>query len=64
MNRPTFFEGALVALRRGLKIDPEHVGLQRIKQELMQGERRGIGPGGRHAGIIKQLLARLIGHSR
>ena len=63
-HRLGFKEGALMALRRGLKIDPEHVGLQRIKQELVQGERCGIGPGGRHAGIIKQLLARLIGHSR
>ena len=63
-HRLGFKEGALMALRRGLKIDPQHAGLQQLQQEIAQGERRGIGTDGKLDGIVKQLLGRLLGYSR
>ncbi len=63
-HRLGFRESAMMALRRGLKTDPEHAGLQHLQQEFLQGERRSFNPGGKLDGVIKQLLARLLGHSR
>ncbi len=63
-HRLGFRESATMALRRGLKIDPEHAGLQRLQQEFLQGERRSFNPGGKLDGVIKQLLARLMKRGR
>ena len=62
-RRLDFYESALMALRRGLKIDPEHAGLQRLQRELAQ-KRRGALPGVKSDNIVKQLLGRLLGRSR
>ena len=63
-HRLGFRESATMALRRGLKIDPAHAGLQHLQQEFLQGEWRSFNPGSKLDGVIKQLLARLLGHSR
>lgn len=62
--RLDFREGALRALRRGLRIDPDHAGLLRLKQKLSQRLRRGHVPGLKSDNIVKQLLGRLLGRSR
>jgi hypothetical protein len=61
-HRLDFRESALVALRRGLRIDPGHTGLLRLQQEILPGERRVRQSGS--DGIVKQLLGRIMGHSR
>lgn len=63
-HRLGFHESALMALRRGLNIEPDHTGLQRLKQELSRRERRGANPGMKSDNIVRQLLKRLLGHSR
>jgi tetratricopeptide (TPR) repeat protein len=60
-QRLGFRESALMALRRGLNIKPDHAGLLRLKQECSRrGARRGMKPDN----IVRQLLTRILGHSR
>ena len=62
-RRLGFYESALVALWRGLRIDPDHAGLQRLQRELAQ-KRRGALRGVKPDKIVKQLLGRLLGRFR
>lgn len=58
-HRLSFHESALMALRRGLNIDPDHAGLRRLKQELSRRERRGAIPGN----VVGRLVGKLLGRS-
>jgi tetratricopeptide (TPR) repeat protein len=60
-HRLGFHESALMALRRGLNIDPEHAGLQRLQRELSRGEQRI--PGFNVDSIVSRLLGKLLGRS-
>ena len=62
-QRLSFREGALMALRRGLHIDPEHAGLQRLKRELSRSERRGAISGFRSDNVVSRLLGKFLGRS-
>ena len=60
-HRLDFIESALMALRRGLNVDPEHAGLLSLQRKLSpETNRRRNGAGG----MVKQLLGRLLGDSR
>ena len=60
-QRLDFYESALMALRRGLKIDPQHSGLLGLQRKLHPDSNlRRAGAGG----IVKQLLGRLLRRSR
>jgi len=60
-DRLDFYESTLMALRRGLNINPEHSGLQHLQRKLSMGMRnRRPGSGN----IMKQLLGRLLGRAR
>ena len=62
-HRLSFHESALMALRRGLNIDPDHAGLRRFKQELSRRERRGAIPGFKSANVVSRLVGKLLGRS-
>jgi len=62
-HRLNFNESALTALRRGLKIDPDHAGLQRLKRELSRSERGGSIPGFKSENVVSRLLGKLLGRS-
>ena len=59
-QRLDFHESALMALRRGLSIDPQHAGLLHLQRKVSPVLQRRTGNGS----IIKQLLDRLLGRSR
>ena len=62
-HRLSFRESALMALRRGLNIDPDHAGLQRLKQELSRSERRASIPGFKPDNVVSRLLGKFLGRS-
>ena len=62
-HRLGFHESALMALRRGLNIDPDHAGLQRLQRELSRSEQRGFIPGFNIDNIVNRLLGKLLGRS-
>jgi len=62
-HRLGFHESALMALRRGLNIDPDHAGLQRLQRELSRRKQRGSTPGFNGDNIVSRLLGKLLGHS-
>lgn len=62
-HRLKFNESAMMALRRGLNIDPEHAGLQRLKRELSRRERRGAISGFRSDNVVCRLLDKILGRS-
>jgi hypothetical protein len=63
-HRLGFRESTYMALRRGLKLDPEHTGLQRLKQQLMLREKHGFIPGLKRSNIINCLLGKWFRGSR
>ena len=63
-HRLDFYESALMALRRGLNIDPQHRGLLDLKRKLSLKGRASRAAGLKSDNGIKQLLKRLLGHAR
>lgn len=63
-NRLDFREGAYMALRRGLKIDADHPGLNQLKKELTLREKKKIFPGLRRKGFLNQFLGKFFRGSR
>ena len=62
-HRLSFHESALMALRRGLHIDPDHAGLQRLKRELSRSERRASIPGLKSDNVVSRLLGKFLGRA-
>ena len=62
-HRLDYYESALMALRRGLRINPEHKELQRLQHKLSPGMRNRLSGAGSD-GVVKQLLGRLLGRAR
>lgn len=63
-NRLGFRESAIMALRRGLKIDAGHPGLKRLKEDMNLRERRGLLPGTGRESFISRIFGRLFRRSR
>jgi tetratricopeptide (TPR) repeat protein len=61
--RLDFHDSALMALRRGLNIDPDHGGLQRLQRELSWSGQRGSMPGFNGDNIVSRLLGKFLGRS-
>jgi len=53
-------ERTMTALRRGLRIDPGHTGLLRLKSEMQPRERRGMAPGLMRRHLLERLLGRML----
>jgi tetratricopeptide (TPR) repeat protein len=62
-HRLDFYESAMMALRRGLNIDPEHRGLLGLKRKLSLNGRASRAAGLMSDNFVKRLLKRLLGHS-
>jgi tetratricopeptide (TPR) repeat protein len=63
-HRLDFYESAMMALRRGLNINPQHRGLLDLKNKLSLKRRGSRAAGLKSDNFVKQLLKRLLGHSR
>jgi hypothetical protein len=63
-NRLDFREGAYMALRRGLKIDGDHPGLNQLKKEMTLREKKKIIPGLKRKGFLNQFLGKFFRGSR
>lgn len=63
-HRLDFREGAYMALRRGLKIDGGHPGLNQLKKELMLREKSQIIPGLKRKGLLNQFIGKFFRGSR
>ena len=63
-HRLDFYESAMMALRRGLNINPQHRGLLDLKNKLSLNRRGSRAAGLKSDNFVKQLLKRLLGHSR
>jgi len=63
-HRLGFREGAYMALRRGLKIDGGHPGLNQMKEEMMLREKGKIIPGLKRKGLLNQFIGKLFRGSR
>jgi tetratricopeptide (TPR) repeat protein len=63
-NKLGFRESALMALRRGLKIDAGHPGLKRLKEEMNLREQRGQLPRTGRKSFISRVFGRLFRRSR
>ena len=59
-HRLGFRESTYMALRRGLKLDPEHAGLLRLKQQLVLREKHGFIPGLKRNNIVNRLVGKLL----
>jgi len=59
-HRLGFRESTYMALRRGLKLDPEHAGLLRLKQQLVLREKHGFIPSLRRSNIVNRLVGKLF----
>ena len=59
----SFRESALMALRRGLHIDPDHAGLQRLQKELSRSERRSVIPAFKSENVVSRMLGKFLGRS-
>jgi len=59
-HRLGFRESAYTALRRGLKLDPQHAGLLRLKQQLMLRKKHGFIPGLKRNNIVNRLIGKLF----
>jgi len=57
-------EGAYTAFSRGLKIDADHPGLQRLEGEFTLRERRSLFPGLKRKSFLNQFLGRLLRGTR
>jgi len=63
-HRLGFREGAYMALRRGLKIDGGHPGLNQLKDEMMLREKSKIIPGLKRKGLLNQIIGKFFRGSR
>lgn len=63
-HRLGFREGAYMALRRGLKIDGGHPGLNQLKEEMMLREKSKIIPGLKRKGFLNQFIGKFFRGSR
>ena len=59
-HRLGFRESAYMALRRGLKLDPEHAGLLHLKQQLVLRKKHGFIPGLKRNNIVNRLIGKLF----
>ena len=57
-HRLGFRESTYMALRRGLRLDPGHSGLLRLKQQLVLREKHGFVPGLKRSNIVNRLLGK------
>ena len=53
-----FRESSYMALRRGLKLDPGHYGLLRLKQQLVLREKHALIPGLKRNNILNRLVGK------
>jgi hypothetical protein len=53
-------EGTCIALRRGLRIDPQHAGMLCLKQQLAAGEKRGLVSGLKCNNVFYRLFGNLF----
>jgi hypothetical protein len=63
-HRLGFRESAYMALCRGLKLDPGHAGLLRMKQQLVLREKHGFIPGLKRNNIVNRLIGKLVRGTR
>ncbi|MEN8205950.1 MAG: hypothetical protein ABFS24_08050 [Pseudomonadota bacterium] len=63
-NRLGFRESACMALRRGLKIDPGHSGLLRLKQKFVLRGKHGFIPGLKRSNFLNRLIGKLFRGTR
>ncbi len=63
-HRLGFRESTYMALRRGLKVDPEHAGLLRLKQQLVLRKKHGLIPGLKRNNIVNRLVGKLLRGTR
>ena len=63
-RRLGFRESTYTALRRGLKVDPEHAGLLHLKQQLVLRKKHGLIPGLKRNNFFNRLLGKLIRGTR
>jgi hypothetical protein len=57
-HRLGFRESTYVALRRGLRLDPGHDGLLRLKKQLVLRKKHGFIPGLKRSNILNRLLGK------
>ena len=63
-HRLGFRESTYMALRRGLKLDPQHAGLLRLKQQLVLRKKHGLIPGLKRNHLINRLVGKLLRGTR
>ena len=63
-HRLGFRESTYMALRRGLKLDPQHAGLLRLKQQLVLRKKHGFIPGLKRNNNVNRLLGKLFRSNR
>jgi len=63
-SRLGFRESAYMALRRGLKVDPGHSGLLRLKQQFVLREKHGFIPGLKRSNFLNRLIGKLFRGTR
>ena len=63
-NRLGFRESAYMALRRGLRVEPGHSGLLRLKQQFVLREKHGFIPGLKRSNLLNRLIGKLFRGTR
>lgn len=63
-HRLGYRESAYMALRRGLRVDPEHPGLLDFRQKLVLRKKRGFIPGLKRNNFLNRMLGRLFRNTR
>jgi hypothetical protein len=63
-HRLGFRESTYMALRRGLKVDPGHAGLLRLKQQLVLRKKHSFIPGLKRSNILNRLIGKLLRGTR
>jgi hypothetical protein len=63
-HRLGFRESTYMALCRGLKLDPEHAGLLRLKQQLVLRKKHGLIPGLKRNNIVNRMIGKLLRGTR
>ena len=63
-SRLGFRESAYTALRRGLKVDPEHSGLLQLKQQFVLRRKHGFIPGLKRSHLLNRLIGKLFRGTR
>ena len=63
-HRLGFRESTYLALRRGLRIDPEHAGLLGLKQQLVLRKKHGLIPGLKRNNIVNRMIGKLLRGTR